>query len=481
MYALHTADIVAWAKDYTGELFHAVLCDSPYELREVDMAEVQDVLTGTHTGRTKKGFMQKEWDGTGVCFRVETWRTIARVLHPGAFLFVFVGQLNGDLISLAMRLAGLRKHHEALYWAFGSGLQKSTRMDDKLDRRNGTPSKKVGTRRHEPKLNAGDLGCKEKDNGYNSHARETFDVTEPVSDLATTWQNHRYGLQTVRPMTETILVFQKPYDGDALTSITTTGAGALNIEAARIGDEAIRIRTSGAESPVYGRQRETTTSTAHTGRWPASLLIAHTPDCTADACDGACAVAALGAQSGVHRSKRSQRGTVALMPGAEGTTWRGESTERGHDDEGTAARFFFNADYVAERIEAADPVRYVAKVSTKEREAGLEALPIVNGDGATARRNPHATLKPIALTRYLASLLLPPAAYTPRRILIPFAGVGSEMIGAVLAGWDEVVGVELMEHHATVGQARLAYWSQRQSDGAATVKKATNPAQLPLL
>ena len=73
---------------------------------------------------------------------------------------------------------------------------------------------------------------------------------------------------------------------------------------------------------------------------------------------------------------------------------------------------------------------YVAKASIREKNAGLSG------------NNDHPTIKPIELNRWLASLLLPPNSVKPRRLLVPFSGVASEMIGALLAGWDEVVGVE---------------------------------------
>ena len=69
-------------------------------------------------------------------------------------------------------------------------------------------------------------------------------------------------------------------------------------------------------------------------------------------------------------------------------------------------------------------------------------------------------MKPLDLTRYLATLLLPPDLYAPRRIFIPFAGVGSEMIGACLAGWDEVTGVEFDTENGYIDMAkkRLEHW-----------------------
>lgn len=119
-----------------------------------------------------------------------------------------------------------------------------------------------------------------------------------------------------------------------------------------------------------------------------------------------------------------------------------------YDDSGSAARFF-----------------YTGKSDTSEREAGLLGhIPcaqygkpdIVYHD---CRRNMHPTVKPLSLLQWLATLILPPPLDEPRRILIPFAGVGSEMIGAMQAGWDEIVGVELHRQYATIAKARLDYYA----------------------
>src|SRR5688572_22123742 len=100
-------DIIHWASTYDGPRFHALLCDAPYEMQ----------------------FMGKDWDNTGIASDPKTWKALAQHLHPGAYLFVFCGTLNDDLISMAMRAAGLRKHHKALAWGYGSGFPKATRLD----------------------------------------------------------------------------------------------------------------------------------------------------------------------------------------------------------------------------------------------------------------------------------------------------------------------------------------------------------------
>ena len=68
---------------------------------------------------------------------------------------------------------------------------------------------------------------------------------------------------------------------------------------------------------------------------------------------------------------------------------------------------------------------------------------------------PPDDVKPIDLCSWLATLLLPPERSTPRRILVPFSGSGSEMIGALRAGWDEVVGVEIEAEYVEIARARI--------------------------
>ena len=99
--------------------------------------------------------------------------------------------------------------------------------------------------------------------------------------------------------------------------------------------------------------------------------------------------------------------------------------------------------------------------------------PIGGGNGVGIH-NPHPTwaVKPISLTRHLASLLLPPSRYSPRRLLVPFSGVSSEMIGALLAGWDEIIGVEGESDYAKIGRTRLAWWEQRMKETGLTEPKA---------
>jgi DNA modification methylase len=178
---------------------------------------------------------------------------------------------------------------------------------------------------------------------------------------------------------------------------------------------------------------------ASQGRWPANVIL-----------DGQVA-AALDEQAGERRpGERPARanGSIGYNGGTSG--WDGR--ERVVLQGGGASRFF-----------------YCAKASRSERDAGCEGLPAkasseAHGYGTLPdlrmgreperrpMRNHHPTVKPLALCEYLARLIMPPQ---PGAILVPFAGSGSEMIGALRAGWPAVVGIEREPDFVEIAKRRL--------------------------
>ena len=137
--------------------------------------------------------------------------------------------------------------------------------------------------------------------------------------------------------------------------------------------------------------------------------------------------------------------------------------------------YFYQVDWnfeVIEQLLVKSPVFYTGKATKAERNAFLDHLPDLVRQRAntggyaatdpkwmnTIAKNNHPTLKPIKLTYYLASLLLPPVEYYPRIIVVPCSGVGSEVIGCLLAGWDYVIGIEIKSNYAELSQHRIAGW-----------------------
>jgi site-specific DNA-methyltransferase (adenine-specific) len=411
-------DVLDFACNYDGEPFHALLCDPPYHITSIvkrfQNGEPEHTKTAqdikhrrTPHARQAAGFMNQKWDGGDIAFRPETWVAFASCLYPGAFLFAFAGTRGYHRMAVAMEDAGLILH-PLLIWIFGSGFPKATRVPD-----------------------------------------ERF-------------AEHRYGLQALKPSLECIAVAQVPYRGSARDCITKTGAGAFNIGAGRIGGGAKKW-----ESPRGGIWKTDSDAIATlidnpNGRWPANLLLDEDSAVVMDQQSGILHTHSTG------RTAPGEHDSIGIFGVGKGGTMHPYS-----GSSGGASRFFFRSDWQAEEC---DPFFYCAKAGRVEREAGLDALPLQerdvvreidrkDGRGVVPvnaqiqpARNIHPTVKPLRLTRYLASLLLPPAEYGPRRLFVPFAGVASECIGASLAGWESVVGVEGEEEYCEIGRQRVKFW-----------------------
>jgi site-specific DNA-methyltransferase (adenine-specific) len=254
-------------------------------------------------------------------------------------------------------------------------------------------------------------------------------------DLQETWKGRKYGLQALKPAVEPIIVFQKPYDGRPIDNIVSTGAGALNIDGGRVslenGDEYVINEFDDGMKPFGNGAGHKYSQTKPTqGRYPSNFILGESLSERLDSQSGELAAGVATANSGAMGYHGGRRGSTE---------------EIGYGDHGGASRFFFR---VSEQIDESDPVYYCAKVSKSERSSGLE------------EQNVHPTLKPISLSKYLATILLPPAEYAPRRIFVPFSGVASEMIGASLVGWEDVVGVEFDKEngYVDIAEKRLKHW-----------------------
>jgi len=122
------------------------------------------------------------------------------------------------------------------------------------------------------------------------------------------------------------------------------------------------------------------------------------------------------------------------------------------------------------QVEEVSPSRffYTAKASRGEKDKGLEnfywervdagfervdkATYETLDESARAKGCIHPTVKPLKLTTYLAKLILPA---TEGRLLVPFSGSGSEILGGMKAGWNQIHGIELDKNYNSIAQARI--------------------------
>ncbi len=224
------------------------------------------------------------------------------------------------------------------------------------------------------------------------------------------------GLGTaLKPGYEPIILARRPLAAPAADNVRRHGTGALNIDACRIPPLA-------NHHGAAGRARGDESVPRDEGRWPANLMLTHAPTCRPERCAAACPAHKLDDQ------------TIA-----QGL--------------GRASRFL-----------------YCAKASRRERDAGCKRLPARDLDlfpnarrdrRAPARRvrNPHPTVKPIELMRWLIRLATPKDGL----VLDPFCGSGTTGIAAVLEH-RRFLGIELDPDHANVARARVTHWSQTTGD-----------------
>lgn len=224
----------------------------------------------------------------------------------------------------------------------------------------------------------------------------------------------------LKPAHEPICIARKPLIGTLAENFRTYGTGGLAIEMSRI--EKAADDTNGWDNwddPGSSNVAMSGGNTARTaaekslrpsvGRWPANIVL--------DEHAAAILDKTVGDRPGMSGGGKHRNGA---KPGMFGAIDGNDSHIR--SDNGGPSRFF-----------------YTAKASRAERDKGCEDMPEITGGGA---KNGHPTVKPISLCRWLAGLILPPNRGVPRTLAIPFAGVGSEMIGARMAGWDRILGME---------------------------------------
>jgi site-specific DNA-methyltransferase (adenine-specific) len=187
------------------------------------------------------------------------------------------------------------------------------------------------------------------------------------------------------------------------------------------------------------------------GRWPANVVLDEEAAGMLDAQSGK--RGAQGKASGPTLNGASTSNSRGKFNGVDDTPFYGDS--------GGASRFF-----------------YCAKSSRKEREAGLEGMPVKSMREGAANHTPrslqvfeqhgklgspaannHPTVKPIALMRWLCRLVTPPSGV----VLDPFTGSGTTGCAAVLEGF-RFVGIEREAEYVEIAEKRIAHWASQTAE-----------------
>lgn len=217
-------DSVVELKRLEADSISAVVTDPPYGLGNTSPKNVTECLSAWVQGETwtprGRGFMDKSWDAWVP--PPELWREVFRVMRPGAHGLIFAGSRTQDLMSISLRLAGFEVR-DTLQWLYGSGFPKSHNVSKGIDKEKGLERKVIGS----SKRHGGGLSDIFKENGSNP-------ITAPASPEAKQWKGWGTAL---KPAYEPIILIRKPLQGSVAQNVLEHGTGALNIDAARIGDE----------------------------------------------------------------------------------------------------------------------------------------------------------------------------------------------------------------------------------------------------
>ncbi|RLP70887.1 site-specific DNA-methyltransferase [Mycetocola reblochoni] len=340
------------------------------------------------------GFMGKGWDSSGIAYDPEVWAQALRVLKPGGHLLAFGATRTWHRLAVAVEDAGF-EIRESIAWMYGSGFPKSMDVAKAID-------KAAGIRR-------GRAGAVVSGNGAMSGGNyERTEKGAPATAEAEKWAGWGTAL---KPAFEPVVVARKPSDGTVAANVLAHGTGALNIDASRIGrGDGDRTEYGRDKLLDYAHERvamgvinQTTPYAPHdAGRFPSNVILDESQ------------AAELDKQTGVTTSRKGKP-----RSGKSGDGWGMTATGAEYDDIGGASRFF-----------------YVAK-------AGADERPVVDGVA-------HATVKPLALMRYLVRLITPPGG----TVLDPFAGSGTTLEAALIEGFN-AVGIELEADHLPLIRKRL--------------------------
>jgi DNA modification methylase len=274
----------------------------------------------------------------------ERWaREVYRVLKPGAHLLAFGGTRTFHRMTCAIEDAGF-EIRDCLSWLYGQGFPKSLDVSKAIDKAAGADREIVG-RSHHPRYQykrdtpVFSVERKGYDDGTTAGTGDAGNITAPATDLAKQWAGWGTAL---KPSWEPIILARKPLAGTVAQTVARYGTGAINVDACRIGTDAImssgwtgmdarRFREGTRPDDYGGGSREQST---HQGRWPANVLLDEQAAQVLDAMTGELPQRANKAASVSLRSEASWK---------QASESRSNGPEYNHGGSGGASRFFFVA------------------------------------------------------------------------------------------------------------------------------------------
>ena len=421
--------------------------------------------------------MGKEWDAgvPGATWALEC----LRVLKPGGHLITTNATRSYHVVAYTLDRAGF-EIRDMVSWLQWEGMPKSLDVSKAIDDAAGKV--RVDRRTSAP---AG--------NKVLSPTVRVLDPGAPVTKEAVMWAGYGTGL---KPAQEPAVLGRKPLENGLTVAknVLKWGTGALNIDAARIpfGDKAW---PGSSDQDGDG-----------TGRWPGNVYHASKPsadeksidghvtfcDCQASASEGQKAPTQVGtgtppnkgttacdapelAASGSPTTSSGKKRTAKSRRGMTSTTSTGTSKTTGSRTSNSSRRRTISGstvDVSAETESGGSRAPNAASSSLSTPSIGISASKGGRSTGDAGRvtsasssaknscdvcgkprapKSDHPTVKPVALMRWLLTLVTQPGPIT---VLEPFAGSGTTLVAA--KGLRvRVIAAEIDPHHCDIVVARV--------------------------
>jgi DNA modification methylase len=458
-------DSLAFLKEQKDFAFDINYSDPPYALG----SEIIIRPDGKYDYKKATDFMNKWEMPTGEYW--ESWfEESFRTLKHGGYCIMYGMDRQLPMFQYYAIKSGFQVR-QSMYWYFISSFPKATDLSKMIDKNANVEREVVGKKSYSmPKA---DNTMKENSYGIsggklangNSAERIIQNVTKPTTDFAKKYEGYKYSIAPLKQTCETIMIFQKPYKtGSCMHDVLayengddTCGCFALNIDSGRVpmsenDNDMLNAKSSknptnnynGKDIQKYGDfALNIATPPNEQGRYPSQTF-----------CDSGTAER-LDEQSGLSKGSdkprnRKNNSEFFGIPNIK------ENLNE-YSDIGGCSKILHKCDYENGEM---DLYVYEPKVSKSERNAGCEEL--------EEKNNTHPTLKPISLSYRILKLFKSP---NEQKIIYPFAGVQSEVIGGYKAGFIDYVGCELSEEYVNIGNARFEHWKNKPFDKKGKLEK----------
>ena len=498
-------------KDFTFDINYS---DPPYALG----SEIYIRPDGKLDYKKATDFMNK-WEMPTGDYWDKWFEESFRTLKHGGYCVMFGMDRQLPMFQYYAIKAGFQVR-QSMYWYFISNFPKSSNLSDNIDKNLKIERTVFGTKKGMGKQNP-EFGGKNQGRKEN-YIKSEYDLTYPTHDLAKKYNGFRYSISPLKQTCETIMIFQKPYKtGSCLHDVLayengdeTCACFAWNIDGGRVpmsesDKDMLDAKSSknptdnynGKDHQKYGDfALNIATPPNEQGRYPSQTF-----------CDSLTAEK-LDEQSGTNKSVG---GTGDVSKGKKGVLNFEGQANGGFGDIRGCSKILHKCDYENGEM---DLYIYAPKVSKNERNAGCEDFnenlsgnKNVSGVDYKARcencnkqirkdgrkdactcenpkkfhqkvfeKNNHPTLKPISLSFRVLTLFKTP---NPQKIVYPFAGVQSEVIGGYKAGFTDYSGCELNAEYIDIGNARFEYWKDKPLDKKGKEiqsKKQLKPSKEPM-